>query len=393
MLKNLRLALREFEARRAYRRRLEQGFRIVKISFPNRIGHLCIEIDCLLKEAIMKGDDTKTLFLPDIGDGFANCHIVEYFKRYITIEPDPGVARFIENPVNAEEGIIETHPYAVAMYQSAKCYDVCARWGDRPPLFELTEEDRAAREVYLRSVGIPADAWYVCLHAREGGYSPADEAIHKFRSIDVESFSRAVSTIVDRGGWVVRMGDPTMRPLAPHPHIIDYAHSPAKSAQLDVALVGGCRFFLGSSSGLYCLAIIFGRPAFVAHMAPLGAGLGVAPHDLAVPQKLRDRDGRLMSLSEIMGDECSHFRLADEFAARGLVNEPNSPEEIDEAVLELLGRLEGTIEYSEDDRRRQAAFHALIKPDHYCYGASSSMGRDFLRRHMPIDEGIPSGVL
>src|SRR5256885_8476241 len=59
----------------------------------------------------------------------------------------------------------------------------------------------------------------------------------------------AVQEITRRGGWVVRLGDPTMEPFPPTPAVIDYAHSRLKSPATDVFLCGACRFFIGVASG------------------------------------------------------------------------------------------------------------------------------------------------
>ena len=74
--------------------------------------------------------------------------------------------------------------------------------------------------------------------------------------------------------------------------------------------------------------------------------------------------------------------MNDQFVVRGLSNKPNSPEEIKEAVIELMGRLDGTIVYTDEVTNRQAEFWALFRNGHYTYGARSTMGRDFLRSYM-----------
>ena len=74
---------------------------------------------------------------------------------------------------------IETHRYAVAMRTTARAYDIYARWGDRPPLFEVSEKDRAAALAFLMSQGMPEDSWFVCLHARSGGDARRASANHE----------------------------------------------------------------------------------------------------------------------------------------------------------------------------------------------------------------------
>ena len=356
------------------------NFRIVRVSFPNRIGHLCIEIDAVLKQTILAGHSTRSLYLPDIGQGFANRHLVEYFRKYLFVGPDLGLPSYLEDAERPD--ILDTHSFAVAMYTVARGYAVFRDWGNRPALFTVTAEDREAREEYFRAVGVPQDAWFVCVHAREGGYSSIDEAVHRHRSMSISSFSLAIDEIIKRGGWVIRMGDGTMSSFSPQPRVIDYATSSSKSEQLDVALAADCRFFLGSSSGLYSLSGIFGRPSAVTNMSPLGGALAYSPNDLSLPQHLMTSDGKTLSLTEVMAGPAAHYRLDSEFKQSGLRHVQNSPEEILEMVVEMFDRLDGTVSYSVEDLERQKQFHALLTETHYSFGAASNMSRKFLERHL-----------
>jgi putative glycosyltransferase (TIGR04372 family) len=374
-------ALRSPAAYWRYRCLIRDGFRFVNISTPGRIGHLCVEVDALLKDTLMQGGDPKKLILVDLKDGFANRAMVDYYRKYLTVVDDYAFHRLIRKCKDAKS-VVQTHPYAVAVKKTAKAYETNAKWGNRAPLFELTHEDRGALKTYLRKTGVPENAWYVCLHAREGGYSPHDEAWQGFRSVDVHSFSQAADEIARRGGWVIRMGDPTMRPYSPQTRVIDYALSPAKTAQLDIALTAGCRFFLGCASGLSNVALVFGRPCVIVHVAPIACAYGMGPNDLAIFQRLRDREGRLLPISQVMMDECADYRGANQFAARGFENVPNAPEEIREVTIEMFERLDGAISYSDDDERIQVEFRSYFREGHYSYGAASRIGRDFLRRHM-----------
>ncbi|HLW89752.1 MAG TPA: TIGR04372 family glycosyltransferase [Roseiarcus sp.] len=363
-----------------YRQFIHDGYRLVKISNPQRIGHLCLEVDALLKDRLMRGLDVSKLILTD-EDRFANRHIVQYFKKYVAVQKPSPVFDFVRSYGDPEGAVIETHPYAVAMYATATAYDVYAKWGDRPPLFELVDEDRRALNDYLRDVGAPADAWYVCVHAREGGYSPEDESIHRYRSVDIASFSLAMDEIVRRGGWCIRVGDPSMRPLTPRDRVVDYAISAKKSPRLDIALAAGCRFFLGSASGLFNVAEMFGRPCVIAHVSPLSCAYGFMPQDISIPQRLKRRGGGYLALSDIMKSRYAIFRSAREFETSGLENAPNTAEDIRDATVEMLDRLDGKAVYSEEDKRRQEEFRSYFREGHYGFGAAASIGRDFLRKY------------
>ena len=383
LIESLQKKLRRPGAYKKYRAFVDGGYRLVKVSFPERIGHLCLEIDCLLKETIMAGGDTKKLVLTDAGTRFANRHVLEYFSRYLTLAGEDPVGDFIQTYGDPDGALFETHPYAVAMYATARAYEIYAKWGDRPALFTPSDEDRAAARTFLAAHGVPEDAWFVCLHARTGGYSTIDEHIHKFRSIDISSFAMAMDEIAARGGWCLRMGDSTMAPMAPHPRVIDYALSARKSPDLDIALTATCRFFLGSASGLFNVAEMFGRPCAIAHMAPIACGYPFAPSDISIFQHLADATGRIIPCAEIMTRDWANYRLHEEFERAGLKNIPNSPEEIRALTIEMFERLEGRLVETDDDRRRQDELRAMFRDGHYASGARSNIGRDFLRAAMP----------
>jgi len=358
-------------------------WRLIEVSNPDRIGHLCVEIDCYLKDMILRGTMPGRVFLAKRTLGFANDTVAAYASKYVTIFQ----SRFLQDcfklaglhvPVT-----IQTHPYTVAMYKTAGCYDVAARWGQRPPLFRLTGRDRRFGEAELRRLGVPKGAWFVCVHARGPGYSPKDEKWHAYRSMDVEDFALAIREITDRGGWCIRMGDATMTPIRPRPNVVDYALSDAKSARMDVFLAASCRFFLGSASGPIAIATMFGKPCAVVNMAPLSAAYAFGVDDIAIPQRLRLGDGRHPSLQEIMASNLANLRLAHDFEELGITFIKASPEEIRDLAVEMLERLEGRAAYTSADEDRQERFRALFKEGHYAYKASSRIGRDFLRAHMP----------
>jgi len=69
------------------------------------------------------------------------------------------------------------------------------------------------------------------------------------RNANISDYTDAMRAIVARGGWCIRVGDPTMRPLDPIPGVVDYARSSSKSDWMDLFLCARCRFFLGNTSG------------------------------------------------------------------------------------------------------------------------------------------------
>ena len=363
-------------------------YRLIEISHPDRVGHLCIEPDCYLKEmALFRKKPGRTFLLKPDG-GFANDAVVSYLTTHLHIVRKRRLRRFLYDCFVAANAVVQTQSYASAMYQTARGFDIYRRWGRRAPLFLLTEKDRRFGEAQLRQMGLPDGAWFVCVHAREGGYSPIDEALHSFRNMDIEDYALAIQEVTTRGGWCIRMGDATMQPMRPRANAIDYARSEFKSARMDVFLAASCRFFLSCSSGLYSVAAIFGRPAAVINTVPLSAAFVYGLDDLAIPQRIRLANGRSPSFEEVLATDIANFRLTEEFENRGLTLVRASPEEIRELTIELMERLEGVVVYSREDEERQERFKALFREGHYSYNSGSRIGRDFLNRYFQPSQSI-----
>ncbi|MEG3842547.1 hypothetical protein, partial [Microcoleus sp. herbarium14] len=58
----------------------------------------------------------------------------------------------------------------------------------------------------------------------------------------------------------------------------------------------------------------------------------------------------------------------------------NTPEEINDLVLEMLDRLEGRVQYTEKDEVLQQQFNSLPTP-YGSYPANSRIGRSFLQKY------------
>ena len=361
--------------------------KFVNVSVPQRIGHLALEGDCFLREHILNtGRPPVAVMVEPAHGGFANPVMAEYLSRYVTIIPRITRGDLVDKALVEAGYAVHTAPYAVAMYETARAFDVYRRWGKRAPLFALTPGDRAAAAAFLRSAGVPAGAWFVCMHARARGYSPSDEHWHTHRNVDIADYGAAIDHIVSRGGWCIRMGDPTMEPMAPQAQVIDYARSPQKSPRLDIALTASCRFFLGCASGLYNVAAMFGRPSALANLTPLSGAYGLGVDDLAIPQGIVDARGRALHVAEVFASKVADYRLAEEFRADGLTPRNVAPVEIAALADEMMDRLDGAAVYTAGDEARQESFRGFLRPGNYAYGTNSRLGRDYLQAHLAPNE-------
>ena len=228
------------------------------------------------------------------------------------------------------DGEILGYAHAAARIQS--------EWkaANRQPLLSLTQPERLWIQDYLVNLGVPRNAWFVCLHVREPGFHKQWNTLYpSMRDADINDYTLAIQKVVDAGGWVLRMGDPSMKPLPPMRNVVDYAHSIFKTATADILLAAGCKFFLGTNSGYATISAIYNVPCLLTNWVPLGWPLW--PHqDLMVPKLFRDKkSGQFLNLEEIfqrgLGFIQNWSDLPDDIELVA-----NTPEELASVTTEML---------------------------------------------------------
>jgi putative glycosyltransferase (TIGR04372 family) len=263
------------------------------------------------------------------------------------------------------------------------------RWHEqgRRPLLELPS-DRAERGWdALESVGVPRDAWFVGLHVRSPGYQSHHRDLHYVLNAEIEDYLPAIREITGRGGWVVRMGDPSMPPLPALPNLFDYCHSDIRCDWLDVFLSASCRSFVGTSSGVCYAPQAYGVPCVLTNWWP-PAQRPWHPGDIFIPKRLRQvRSGRFLTLEESLREPFGYCNSMEYLRkAHGVVVQQNDPEDIRAAVVEMLDRIDGTASYTESDLSARACAEKIYSSvARELYGSPSAFGaamlaRDFLRR-------------
>lgn len=363
------------------------GFRNLLI-FTDRIGHLAIEPDTLMKAQVLGLIQQKRWLVSAPANRVANSHLMKYWKSHFSVFSS-SVSVFILSCLN----VWPFMRYDVSRFVNNMsggpqlAFHINKLWGTRPPVLALSDDDLEFSKQQLARLGVPEDAWFVCVHAREGGFSPVDEVLHAHRNGKIDNLIPAIEEITHRGGWVIRLGDPTMAPLKEMPQVIDYAHHPLKSARLDIILCARARFILGNTSGVFLIGTTFGVPSALANMIPMPTQ-GFLKQDLSIPKLIWDNDkDRLLTFREVMASPISTYRYASQYENSKITVVENSSDEILALTKEMMDRLDGKYVESTEDLQRQAEYMSLLRPQHYSYGAISSIASHFLSKHHNLIAG------
>ena len=239
------------------------------------------------------------------------------------------------------------------------------------PLLSLPDEyEQAGRQALVR-LGMPADAWFVTLHVRQSG--------RNLRNANPATYRDGIRKITDAGGWVVRIGGPRAAPLAPMERVLDYAALDWRDEMVDVFLMARPRFFLGTNSGPVFVAGTFGVPALLTNWTPIGMQWHYTD-SVTIPQLLWSNDKRrALTFAEQLAEPFGFTDSVRRLRQLGMAPIANSPDEIAEAVEEMMRRTSGTWQPDADDAKRQERFRELQKRSNA--DGRSNIGRAFLRAH------------
>lgn len=366
----------------------KRGIRILSsVNIPQGFGHTCLEIDLMLKMQKLGWLENFTPLLLCSG-AISNPHLLKYWGEYIEVVTDErqvqqllplsGVLRHETFYNIMPDGQVKTSIGAMA--------DVQKVWEQqgREPLLHLTSVDYERGWEVLRQMGIPQGSWFVCLHVRESGYYREDQntPTGRFRNAEIETYYQAIEAITSRGGWVIRMGDSSMKPLSKLPQTIDYANSPYKSDWMDIVLCAQCRFFLGTTSGLMNLASIFGVPCALTNW--IGAlSLPCFPADRFIYKRLFSQtENRYLKFEEFVNPPYA-FATDTKLFELGVRPEDNSPQDILDLVLEMLDCVEGHHVLSPEEFALQGRAR-LIFDSKFCTGSACKIGQKFLEKNQSL---------
>ncbi len=355
------------------------------------IGQLFPEADYFVKAAEMGWNPKYRGILLAPREKTVNEGALSYWRRHVCAVTSP---RLIERLKPTAEQL-EYNTFWMKLPDGSRHYfwqgytAVERHWEERGgrPLLRVTQAHRQRGRAVLEQLGVPRDAWFVALHVRDQKQGKLGQKIEcdysSHRDADIFSYDLAIDEIIRRGGWVVRMGDVSMRPLRPRPGVVDYAHSPLRSGWMDLFSVAECRFFLGSASGPNTIPIAFGVPSLLTNLSPFNI-FAVRSGDLMLPKLMRrQKTGEFVSFPEALKPAFHHLFNSFVYANLGVDVVDNTPEELREAVIEMFDRLQGCVHYTQEDEALQQRFRQLVAevtPN----GIGSRVGASFLRAHKDL---------
>ncbi len=205
-----------------------------------------------------------------------------------------------------------------------------------PVQANLTDRQQSSAQSALEQMGLPKEQPFALLYVRDAGFEARrNREGSNTANADIHNFTKAVHAILNRGYFVLRVGDPTMQPWdLDREGYIDYVHTPYYKHVNDLYLYRHCRLWLGTMGGGMAAPVFYNRPTIVVNATDIPfSGTCFHPENILVHKHVFSKEkGRLLSLQEQMA-VLHELPPARRNPDKHLFFE-NQPDEIHQAVID-----------------------------------------------------------
>lgn len=330
------------------------GLRTAALSgrWVKRIGHFLF-LDAylkLVKLGFIEGVENVCLFVGMYVAGdktVSNRYMLERYRAHLDIVDTPGL---IDDELRAVLHWLRVDYEAVRLnqnkvldtYEFIALADELWHLAGRKPLVDLDEAAIREGREFLAKHGV-GDRWFACLHVRAQGFH--GETHGTIRDANIADYVELIKEINRRGGVVVRLGGRHMPPAPPMDGLIDYPYSGDATDRLDIFLAASCRCFIGCTSGLESIPMLFDVPLLMLNWAPLGER-PLGENVWYAPKHYRFRDGgRPVSITDLNQRNLQCAERHGRFEDAGIDIHDLSPQELVDAYRYFHDHhLQGTVE-------------------------------------------------
>jgi len=335
-----------------------------------RIGHFALntELYCCERDMSINLPNKPYLDLFYFHD-ICNKQLAKMWKRELKVFP-----RWLLNPIFKTNSffskffsILVRHEFSESMSNYRDVKDLLKK--SKPHVNFSSEEEIIGKE-QLKKFGLSQDSKFICLNVRDEAYLKnylgKDWSYHDYRNAEIDDFILASEEITQRGYFVFRMGKKVKKPIkTSNSMIIDYANSGMRSDFMDIYLGANCTFCLSTSAGFNSIVTIFRRP-IASITVPLSFIETFVDNSLFITKHYYSKKKeKNLTLSEISFSNISCMLRTEEYEKRGIKLIDNTPEEIRDLALEMIGRLEGNWKFDETDNKLQEKFWSIYLSSDY----------------------------
>ena len=141
---------------------------------------------------------------------------------------------------------------------------------------KLSKRDYKKAKILAKNFNIPKKSKIICIACRDSAYLKnsnlgSDFSYHNYRDTNINSFVPLIKKLIKKKYFVIRVGKTSKtRVKIKSKYFLDYPFSKYKNDLLDFYFPKICNLWVGSNTGLDCLAIMLQKPIVLINLSPAG---------------------------------------------------------------------------------------------------------------------------
>jgi len=354
------------------------------------IGHLCVDIDCFLKEAHLNSFEFKGVLLADrkYCSNVFLCKLWSNSSSLIVVQSS--LLCFLLDYLRIyPETSFDCSKYCALDGQPAAVYEIYSKYGYDNPIIKWDQSSLAeASKLFNREFPGLDISRVVVLHSRDSIYDRAvkNENIHtqNYRNSNISSFEKIIDFLNKNNYTIIRIGKYEDGSNVPKTIAIKSEGLTSYEEQvLNVYLSSKCAMFIGSASGASNLASIWNVPVFLLNILPYALLRPHSRNSMAIP-KLLKKKGRVLGAKEIFQKKFHWFRTDHLYEEADIeINANNSEDCIDDFKEFFRAFVDNNFEMEAILRNSEVKdlYHKHCTNDSYDYYASSLVPRCYFKKN------------
>jgi putative glycosyltransferase (TIGR04372 family) len=322
----------------------------------DRIGHFAMNTELsILEDKKFKNKSTYDFYY--FGGKICNIFLGKKWSELLNIFPKIFIRPFclISRRLN-----IFKHNIAGSTLSSDN--DVMNLLEKYPSQIRLNKEETKKGFDILKSIGVNKKSKIVCLIVRDEGYLTkiygSRQNYHNFRNLNIKLFEKSVTTLINNGYHVFRMGDHTKSKLKiSNKNYFDYSKSKIKSDFMDIFLGYSCSFCVSTNTGFDALPWIFRKPILFVGSMPIGI-FNSNSKKIMVTTKTHysKKKKKILTLQNIFEENLAYSLRGEDFTNKRVKLLDLSAQEINKSTIDMLNYIDNNFKLSKKNEKINKLF-------------------------------------
>lgn len=372
------------------------GFRLLKVSHIEAIGHFAIEPNLFLMNQSINGKRVSNrriiLLAPQKKYFFSlphkvccNVALAKLWKKYFTVVLNPILTTLLYFIFLPKFLQIDCGQFCKDVHNFGKSFKMVEGYTG-PPFVKLSKEQIRTGFFKLAKEGVNiSSSGFITFFARDSNYRNCHE-FYTSRNYDINNYELGLKVFIDAGYTCIRLGSRNSLPLNQNflrhnkSKVFEYSRSDIVSDEMDLFLISQSNCFITGSSGLTDVANIFQTPILqVAHFP--AQHLPLQKRAIVVPKLYKDSQQDLIPFCKLYRDKLGGYIHDSDLKNKSVSVVDPTPQDIRAGCLEMLDFLRrGHFEVS----TLQHTFNQLVASNSDQVRSFGKVSQAFLIKHINL---------